>query len=123
MKYETFEDLPVWKASMQLTTVIYQITKKGKWFNDFALRDQIRRAAISISSNISEGFDRGSTNEFVRFLLIAKGSAGEVRNQVHIAYNLDYIDAQTFAEINLQLMQLAKEIGGFFKYLHNYRKN
>lgn len=83
MKYNRFEDLPVWKAAMDLSLKVYDLTR-DRFFNQPGdLRDQLRRAALSVSNNIAEGFERGSTAELLAFLYIARGSAGEVRSMLH----------------------------------------
>jgi len=87
-RYQRFEDMPVWQKAKELTVWIYQATGNDKLKHEFSLRDQIRRSAISISSNIAEGFERGSTKEFIQFLFIAKGSVGELRSQIIIAREL-----------------------------------
>ena len=79
--FHRFEDIESWKKARELTTLIYKITSIGNFARDFGLRDQIRRASVSIASNIAEGFERDGTKEFVQFLYIAKGSAGEVKTQ------------------------------------------
>jgi len=85
MKYERFEDLPVWKAAMDLAWHIYALTR-DPWFSQSGdLRDQLRRAALSVFNNIAEGFERGATAELLAFLYIARGSAGEVRSMLHFA--------------------------------------
>ena len=86
MTYERFEDLPVWKAAMRLGIDIYALTKDSAFRTDGDLRDQIRRAVLSISNNIAEGFERGSTAELLMYLYIARGSAGEVRSMLHFCY-------------------------------------
>jgi len=83
MKYERFEDLPVWKAAIELGQGVYQLTRDSFFRQPGDLRDQLRRAALSVSNNIAEGFERGSTSELVAFLYIARGSAGEVRSMLH----------------------------------------
>lgn len=80
MKYERFEQLPVWNAAINLAVKIYTFTSKSVFKGQFSLRDQMERAAVSISSNIAEGFERGTTQELLTFLYIARGSAGEVRS-------------------------------------------
>ena len=122
MKYRKFEELPIWKESIDLTKYIYDLSSSGKWAKDFGLRDQIRRAIISISSNIVEGFEKSNNNELIRYLRIAKGSAGEVRNQLHIAQVLSYISRSEFESANQNLNKLAADIGGFIVYLEGYRK-
>ena len=79
MQIKNFEDLEIWKDARVLTRAIYQLTRDVKFAKDFALRDQIRRAAISVMSNIAEGFERGGNQEFIQFLFIAKASCGAKR--------------------------------------------
>lgn len=122
MKITRFEDLPIWKDSLKITKIIYDITSTTKLSKDFALRDQLRRAVISISSNIAEGFEKNNNNEFIRYLKIAKGSIGEVRNQVYIAHSIDYIDDSEFEKINKQLQNLANQVGAFITYLETARQ-
>lgn len=112
-----YEDLDVWKIGIELCLAIYEITNFDKFSKDFCLRDQIRKSAISISSNIAEGFERDSTNQFLYFLTIAKGSAGELRTQLIIAYKLDYIDLVTFEKLNSKCIETEKQLGGFRNYL------
>jgi four helix bundle protein len=85
MKYERFEDLPVWKSAIDLAQRIYQLTRDDFFRQPGDLRDQLRRAALSVSNNIAEGFERGTTAELLAFLYIARGSAGEVRSMLHFA--------------------------------------
>ena len=85
MKYERFEDLPVWRAALELAHSVYALTRDRAFAQSGDLRDQLRRAALSVSNNIAEGFERGSTAELLAFLYIARGSAGEVRSMLHFA--------------------------------------
>jgi four helix bundle protein len=123
MKIQRFEDLKIWKLSLKITKDIYDLTNRKEFSKDFSLRDQIRRAIISVSSNIVEGFEKNNNNEFIRFLKIAKGSVGEVRNQLYIALAVNYITEQEFDKINKELEDLASQIGGFIVYLEKRRKN
>jgi len=82
MKYERFEDLPVWKAALELALQVYRLTRDRYFAQPGDLRSQLRRAALSVSNNIAEGFERGSTAELLAFLYIARGSAGEVRSML-----------------------------------------
>lgn len=123
MKITKFEDLKIWKLSLKITKIIYDLTSKGKFSKDFCLRDQIRRAIISVSSNIVEGFEKNNNNEFIRFLKIAKGSLGEVRNQLYITLEVDYITKSEFNDLNKQLIDLSNQIGSFINYLVTKRKN
>ena len=99
MKIERFEDIEAWKAGRDLTKSIYEITKEKRFSRDFSLLDQIRRAAVSITSNIAEGFKRGGDNEFIQALAIAKGSSGEVRSQLYVALDEQNITATQYDEI------------------------
>jgi four helix bundle protein len=118
VKIDSFEDLNAWKSSRELVKEVYSLTKKRVFARDFALVDQIRRAAISIVSNISEGFERGSNREFVQFLYMAKGSCGEVRAQLAIASDQGYIEPAELAEVD----DLARRTAGMLGSLINYLK-
>lgn len=122
MTIRKFEDLKIWQDSLAITKLIYDLTSKEKFAKDFCLRDQIRRAAISISSNIVEGFEKNNNNELIRYLKIAKGSTGEVRNQLYIAVAVGHISKVEFNENNEKLIELSKQIGSFISYLENRRK-
>lgn len=111
-KIERFEDLIAWQKARQLTADIYRVTSKGAFAKDFGLRDQIQRAAVSIMSNIAEGFERGSRAEFHQFLVIAKASAAEVRSQLYIAMDAGYLDQPNFDIIMSQATEVSKIIGG-----------
>jgi len=94
MRVKRFEDLVVWQKSRDLSVAIYRATSKGPFVRDFGLRDQIRRAAVSVMSNIAEGFGRYSRSELRHFLSIARGSVTEVRSQLYLAHELGYVDDQ-----------------------------
>jgi four helix bundle protein len=111
--YKKFEDLPVWKSSRELTTKIYKLTKNEKFRKDFGLVDQIRRSSISISSNIAEGFKRGSKKEFIQFLYRAKGSSGELRSQLYTASDLGYIGKANLQELLSQAVSLSRQLAAF----------
>ena len=111
-KIEHFEDLVAWQKARELTKKIYNLTSDGQFAKDFGLRDQIRRAAVSVMSNISEGFERGSMNEFHQFLVIAKASCAEVRSQLYVALDAGYIDQTIFQELNQQAIEVSRIIGG-----------
>lgn len=123
MKINKFEELNIWKLSLKITKDIYNFTAREEFSRDFGLRDQIRRAIVSVSSNIVEGFEKNNNNEFIRFLKIAKGSTGEARNQIYIALAVGYINKSEFAIINEELDGLASQIGKFISYLESKRKN
>jgi four helix bundle protein len=91
-----FEDLHAWKIARELTRDVYRITQGDKFSRDFGLTNQIRKASVSIMSNIAEGFERDGNKEFCNFLSIGKGSAGEVRSQLYVALDQDYIARNEF---------------------------
>lgn len=122
MKITRFEELNIWRDALSITKIIYDLTAKPNFSKDFALRDQIRRAIISISSNIVEGFEKNNNNEFVRFLKISKGSAGEARNQLHIALAVNYISQKEFDEVAVNLEKLSSQIGAFVSYLEKAKR-
>jgi four helix bundle protein len=122
MKIIKFEELNIWKLSLKITKLIYDISANKYFIRDFGLRDQIRRAVVSISSNIVEGFEKNNNNEFIRYLKIAKGSIGEVRNQLFISKEVNYISLVEFNNINELLLDLANQTGSFISYLEKTRK-
>ena len=98
-KIRTFEDLIVWQRSIALVKRVYVITDEGGLKRDFGLKDQLRRAALSISTNIAEGFERSSRKEYLQFLNIAKGSAGEVRSLCRVAFDVGYLSQPIYEEL------------------------
>ena len=116
-KIEKFEDIEGWKQARQITKLIYQISCEKAFNRDFALRAQIRRAAISIVSNIAEGFERGGDKEFLQFLPLPKGSCGEVPAQLYVALDQNYINEHQFTLISNKLLETSRTISGFMKYL------
>ncbi len=106
MQIRYFEDLEVWQLSRVLTKQIYEITQNRLFSKDFGLIGQIRRATVSIMSNIAEGFERGSNKEFIQFLYISKSSCGEVRSILYVAHDQNYITEQKLQE----LLDLSKTI-------------
>ncbi|HEX8692585.1 MAG TPA: four helix bundle protein [Longimicrobium sp.] len=119
MAVARFEELLAWQKAKRLCVEIYRVTGSGPFARDFGLRDQIQRAAVSVMSNIAEGFERNSRAEFARFVSIARGSAGEVRSQVHLARELGYVNErdciallESCTEITRMLIALRKSLGG-----------
>ena len=116
-KINKFEDIESWKRARRFANEVYRVTGTEKFARDFGLRDQIRRAAISILSNIAEGFERGGDNEFLQFLSIAKGSCGEARAQLYIALDQAYISPSQFDILFKSANEMSQLIAGFMKYL------
>jgi len=109
--------LEAWKLARELTSLVYTCSGAGNFGRDFALRDQIRRASISIVSNIAEGFERDGDKEFLQFLSMAKGSCGEVRAQLYLALDQKYISDALFQELTTKAIQLSRVISGLIRYL------
>jgi four helix bundle protein len=116
-KIENFEDLWVWQKWIALVKQIYLLTANGKLNRDFGLRDQLQRAAVSISTNIAEGFERSSRREYVRFLLIAKGSAGEVRSLLRVALEVGYIDQEQYNILRSSVLDLSRYLSNQIRSL------
>lgn len=118
MRYETFEELPIFKDSLNLVREIYGlISTNYKLKKDYSLTDQMRRAVVSVGANIAEGFERGSNNDFVKFLFYSKGSIGEVRALLLAAEKLDYIPLKISREHRERCVSISKQISKFINYL------
>ena len=111
-KIERFEDLIAWQKARTLTAKIYALTKAGDFSRDFGLKDQIQRAAVSVMSNIAEGFERNRQKEFHQFLSIAKASCAEVRSQLYIALDAGYITDSEFKQLMANAEEVGRIIGG-----------
>jgi len=116
-----FEDLFAWRKARELSADIYRITKGADFSRDFGLRDQIRRAAVSVMSNIAEGFERGSSSEFHQFLTIAKASCGEVRSQLYVASDAGYMDEPAFRALIAQSEEVSRIISGLRSSIAEHR--
>jgi four helix bundle protein len=114
---QRFEDLRIWQEARQLVRDIYRLTKSGQIEKDYGLKTQLQRAAVSVVSNIAEGFERGSNKEFNQYLYQSKASCGEVRSQFYLAYDLEYIQKENLDGFVFQTEKLAGEICAFIKYL------
>jgi four helix bundle protein len=112
-----FEDLEAWKISRELTKRIYRVSKNDLFIRDYGLRDQICRASVSVMSNIAEGFERDGDKEFIQFLSVAKGSCGEVRSQLYVALDQDYISENEFNHIYGKATENSRLISGLINYL------
>ncbi len=113
----SFEELDVWKLARALNSQVYRDTSSGAFSKDYGLRDQIRRASVSVMANIAEGFERDSKAEFVHFLRIAKASAGEVKSHLYTAEDIGYMPASRAAELRSEEDIIMRKIGSFITYL------
>ena len=124
MKIERFEDIKAWQEARSLVKMVYEAVKANKGFSsDYKFREQIQSAAVSIMSNIAEGFSRRSTKEFTQFLFIAKGSAAEVQSQLYVALDQGYISQEKFNELYIKSDEVARLISGFIQYLLGKEKS
>jgi len=121
-KFNSFEEIIAWQKARELNIKIYKITNQNNFAKDYGLRDQIRRSIISVSSNIAEGFERETSKEFKRFLYVAKASIGEVRSQLYLSVDLNYISKDKFEELYENATDISKMLSGLIKYLNNLDK-
>lgn len=112
-----FEDLDVWKEGCNIAIEIYGVTNDGAFSKDFGLRDQIRRCAVSVPSNIAEGKERETVKELIRYLYIAKGSAAELRTQLFIAYNVGYVNNKMHDQLSEKINRVSRMLGSFIRTL------
>jgi|ERR1043166_1395392 four helix bundle protein len=129
-RIEKFEDLLSWQKARELARMVYEALRQSRFAADFGLKDQMRRAAVSILSNISEGFERGGDKEFRQFLSQAKGSCGEVRGQLYVALDQSYISELQFEQMNSLAEEVSRLITGMITYLsksdmggHKFKQN
>jgi four helix bundle protein len=115
--FRSFEEIDAWKKARELTRRVYDVTAKGAFARDFGLRDQLRRACVSIMSNVAEGHGRGGRKEFLQFLSMAQGSANEVCSHLYVALDLGYIDDEQFRVLTGLAQENARLIGGLVRYL------
>jgi four helix bundle protein len=108
-----FEDLKVWQKSMRLAEEVYRITKQREFARDWGLKDQVRRAAVSIPSNISEGYGRFTSKDFRHYLAVANGSANELRTQIQLAANIGYIDREESRRLVEKCVEVSKMLKAF----------
>lgn len=122
MTIKRFEDIEVWKLSRSLVKRIYVITDNELFRKDFGLKDQIRRACVSIMANIAEGFERQTSIEFIRYLFVSKASSGEAGSHLYVAFDLGYITESDFKVLTDDLEKISKSLSGFIKYLKTSNK-
>lgn len=117
--FKKFEEIMAWQKARKAAKRVYEITSKGEFAKDFSLRDQIRRAVVSVMANIAEGQGRFSNKEFANFLNIAHGSIAETQSHLYVALDLDYLDQADFTELYDLLDEVAKMTMSLMKHLRN----
>jgi four helix bundle protein len=115
--FRRFEDIQAWQKARQVTKIVYNLTKNGEFSRDFGLRDQIRRASVSIMANIAEGFARRSDKDFAYFLNISRSSVAEVQSHLYVAVDQEYMEQSEFDELYANLEEASKMIFGLAKHL------
>ena len=119
-KYSSFEEMEVYQKALLFGVKVFKLTLTNENISkDFGLRDQLRRAALSISNNIAEGFERETKKELIRFLYFSKGSAGECRNMFNFLQTLDYINEENFYNHQNDVIEISKQLANYIKYLKN----
>lgn len=114
-KRNGFRDLHVWQKSRDLAVTVYSLTGKGKFSTDWGLRDQVRRSAVSVPSNLAEGDERNTDKDAVRFFYMAKGSLAELRTQMEIAHLIGYLDKELFLEFDNNCQEIGRMLGSLIK--------
>ena len=122
MKIERFEDIEAWKEARKLVNRIYGVCSVNEFKKDYSLVDQIRRAAISVMANISEGFARKGNKEFAQFLFISKSSAAELQSHLYVALDQGYIEKLQFDELYQDADKIQRQLSNFIKYLYSTLK-
>lgn len=122
MKITKFEDIEVWKESRKLVNIVYDLTGKGLFQKDFGLKEQIQRAAVSCMSNVAEGFDSGTNQQFIQYLVYTRRSSSEVQSQLYIAFDRAYITQSEFDKTYEQAKKVGKLANGFITYLRQKSK-
>jgi len=118
-----FEEIEAWQTARELTKLIYMLTNDGKFARDFGLKDQIRRASVSIMSNIADGFESQTQAQFIRYLGIAKASAGEVRSHLYVTRDLEYITQEQFTKAFAMAEKASRQTARFISYLETHSQS
>jgi four helix bundle protein len=117
MQIKNFEDLEIWQLARRLTQEIYTLGRTPKFAKDYALKDQMQRAAVSIMSNIAEGFERAGNQEFAQYLYVAKASCGEVRSQLYVALDQEYLEQKKTNDLLAVMQRLSVMIKHLIDHL------
>lgn len=121
MRYKRFEELPVWNRAIELAAEVYELTSRSEFRNRYSLRDQLERATVSVSNNVAEGFERGTTQELLSFIYIARGSAGEVRSMLCLLERLrifTHLKSET-SRLKSKAESISRQLRGWANALQN----
>ena len=116
-KYSSFEDLEVYKAALAFTVKVFELLQEEVYKREFAFTDQLKRATLSITNNIAEGFERETDKELVRFLYFSKGSAGEVRNIINVLEAVEYLETEKAHILKDDIINISKQLSNYIKYV------
>ena len=119
MAYQKFQELPIWQESVHLAAQIYRYFESTELRRDLRMRDQVRAAAVSVVSNIAEGFEYRNDKQFIRFLTYSKGSLGEMLSQLYILYQAELMPEKDFRDFEERSLELSRKLGGFIKYFQS----
>jgi four helix bundle protein len=119
MVYQNFQELPIWQESVRFAAQIYKYFEAPDLKRDFRMRDQVRAAAVSVVSNIAEGFEYRNDKQFIRFLTYSKGSIGELVSQLYILREAELLPEKDHQYLQETALELGRKIGGFIKYLQS----
>ena len=120
---QRFEEIEAWQTARELSRQIYSITEDGKLSRDYGLKDQLRRASVSVMSNIAEGFESQTQPMFVRYLGIAKASSGEVRSQLYVSRDVNYLSEEQFSQLFQMAEKASRQLSRFISYLESHPQN
>lgn len=123
MKIQQFEDTEAWRKARVLVDAVHRLSSNGQWKNDWPLRDQIQRAAISVTANIAEGFDGQTDGDFIQFLVYSRRSASEVQSHLYLAYDRGYLSKADADRLQQQVLEVKRLINGFIRYLRTSKRS
>lgn len=117
--FKSFEEIEAWQRARELVRQVYRASGTGDFFRDFGLRDQMRRAGVSVMANIAEGFERGSNKQFLQYLAVAKASSAEVRCHLYVALDQGYLSKEEAATLFERVTEVSKMIAGLMRHLRS----
>ena len=116
-QYRSFEEMKVWRDSRQVVKSVYHQSKEGRLSKEYVLSGQMKRSALSVMSNIAEGFERDGNKEFLQYLSIAKASAGELRSQLYVAFDAGFMDVEIHNTLMDLILEISRQLSGMIRYI------